>query len=482
MQILEKYNGRIILISVLLFVILFSLSSLTVRPKLWFDEGLNIEIANNFRVYQKLDISTAPDEFSGMPYVVGTNGYTLTLPLSVIFDLFDIGLKQARLYMLVWLLLVISSFYYLIKNVFNKKIATAAIILTASFGSFYGQGLMATGELPGFFFLIWGLYFLLNKNKTNYTLTGALFALSAVSKPSIFLLLFPSFVLYLLFADRGQFFLKSIKFGLGALIPILIWIWLAFPEPFSLTTWVEASNFYLHPYGADYSAFSKILENVKLFFTHSTLIYFSTLFAMIVYWFLSDKNLDKNRKRFIIFFFIYSFFIILYFLRTPGWLRYVIGFELLTFAFVYPSLEFISRKLNPAWIRKYFASLVFLLLVGMQLLQLSYFRSDQISPYPELVSVYINAQLEKDSSYKVGIINSPDIASLINAQRRYHLIRVAPGMAPYGTNPLSFPKDTLPQFIAFRERTEYVDNYKNILIDNYVIISKLGDYSVYEKK
>ncbi len=248
-----KNRNFLFLSAILIFVVIFSFSHLTTRPSLWFDEGLNIEIAHNFLLYNKLDISTAPGIFSGAPYIVGTNGYPLTIPLAGIFSVFGFGLEQTRIYMLFWLLVVLLSLYYVVKSIFGANSALATVAFIATFAPFYGNGLTATGEIPGLFFFIWGLFFLIKPERSNYLLTGLLFALAAVAKPSVYLSVFPVFLIFLLLGEKKDFFKKIFRFILGAFSPILLWIILAFPNPLSLNTWKSAILFYTYPFGKYFS-------------------------------------------------------------------------------------------------------------------------------------------------------------------------------------------------------------------------------------
>src|SRR3989338_2836899 len=88
---------------ILLSVILFSLPNLNTWPRLWIDEAKSIELARNFLNFGKLNIQTAPGEFTDFPEILQTTGYPVTVPLVLFFKIFGYGLAQARIYMLIWL-------------------------------------------------------------------------------------------------------------------------------------------------------------------------------------------------------------------------------------------------------------------------------------------------------------------------------------------------------------------------------------------
>src|SRR3989344_5117223 len=60
-------------IAILLFLNGFVLSALTSRPPLWYDEGMNIELARNFADIGKLDIAIAPGDYTGGA-IIGSAG------------------------------------------------------------------------------------------------------------------------------------------------------------------------------------------------------------------------------------------------------------------------------------------------------------------------------------------------------------------------------------------------------------------------
>lgn len=473
----------VFLLAILIFTTVFSLINLTTRPMVLFDEGLNIEIAHNFLLFKKLDILTAPNVFSNIPYLVGTSGYPVTILLSAFFSVFGFGLTQARLYMALWMIITLLAVYFFAKKIFGKNKAMTSTALIAVFAPFYGLGLTVMGEVPAFLFFIMGLYFLIFPEKKNYTVCGMFFSLAAVAKPSLFLHLFPTFLLFLFLKDKQNFFSKLFKFILGAFPFTLLWIALAFPNPFSLNTWRAALLFYRFPFGANFSILENIPKNINMLFTHSTLIYFLPFFCAIVYWFLKEKGVDGTKKKFAVFFFIYGAFAFLYFLKSPGWLRYVLAVEFLIFIFIPPSFKFLSDYFLSGYRFKNWIFInALLLLAVIQLFQLFFFRSDFYSPYPEKVVKLINEKLALNKNYKVGVINTPEIAGLLDSSKKLHVLKAGGTIEQIGENPLSFKKENLPRLIVFRGRSKFLDGYQNVLNENYLLLKNLGGFNVYEFK
>ncbi len=75
----------------------------------------------------------------------------------------------------------------------------------------------------------------------------------------------------------------------------------------------------------------------------------------------------------------------------------------------------------------------------------------------------------------------PEVAGLVNPLKKFHIVGSL-AKPVFGENPLSFPKNSLPQFIVFEGENAYAKNYKNILEDNYFLLKKIGNYNIYELK
>src|SRR3990167_1320353 len=121
-QALLKSNPKlqwVFLLVVLLFVGLYSLSTLTTKPAYWYDEAINVELARNFSEFGKLDLVIAPNTFSERGATVGSTGYPVTVPLAGFFKLFCFGLSQARIYMLLWMSALILVFFFIAKKLWS---------------------------------------------------------------------------------------------------------------------------------------------------------------------------------------------------------------------------------------------------------------------------------------------------------------------------------------------------------------------------
>ena len=263
---------------ILFGVLALSFSTLTTKPQIWVDEAKSIELARNFMDFGKLNIQTAPGEFTGFPEILQSTGYPVTVPLAVFFKIFGYGLVQARIYMLVWMLAALSAVFMLGRRLFGDFSAIFAVLLIASFASFYDSGRTVVGEIPGFVFLLSGLYFWLDRN--NYFFSGLFFGLSIVSKPSVFTWIIPTIVLILLF-ERKDFLKKIFLTGFGMVPAALGWILLVLGNPFIKASWINILNFYRNPYQS-VSLSENVISNLSRVLQSTTLIYFGGLWIIFL--------------------------------------------------------------------------------------------------------------------------------------------------------------------------------------------------------
>ena len=134
-------------------------------PKYWHDEAFALEQARTFLELGRLDFTVAPYKPSGMAIAMSANGPPLSIPLAGVFSLFGIGLLQARVYMLFWLVAVTIAVYLFLKKTFDTPSAVVGTLLMATFASFYANGRTATGDIPGLFFAVTALYFFVHKQQ-----------------------------------------------------------------------------------------------------------------------------------------------------------------------------------------------------------------------------------------------------------------------------------------------------------------------------
>lgn len=556
-----------IILGSLIIALVFIFSTrggLTATPKFWHDEAVPFEIARNIAEYGKADLAIAPNIFWEKSYMTHATGFPLTFPLAGVFKIFGVGVTQSRLFMIAWMCAALATLFFVMRAFFDKKTAFFSVLLVATFSSFYANGRTSTGEIPGFLFLLFALYFLYQKEW--YGWGGFFAALAAITKPSMYLLVLPTIVLeFLVYAikeklgvfagfERGAgmvrpsvseeesearnpepaslgrarkakissfslmpsfgFFVKQnvkifkiaqhlvknifsesmLSTIIGALPVLLFWIWLINPAPFSLASWQEMIAFYQNAFNAP-SLLSQFPTVIPKLLTHSTIMHFGVLLAIIIFaWQRNFFNAIQNRL--VIFLFFYGAASFFYFLRSPGWFRYLLGTELLILAALPAALQkeelwrnmlsiftglraragMVSRRnvgtsegdplsTHAGRARKVKMLSMFLLLGIAGLQSLQYLLGAEI-PYGTKsieIAQFINKEiLAHNPSATIGIVDDAPIAALISAGRKYQRVAVGGYNTFVGTHPLSLPPEQLPAyFISANPKKN--EGYQDIL-------------------
>lgn len=467
--------GAVFLILAILF---FSISTLTTKPELWTDEAISIHIARSFLNQGTLSIQTAPHSFFESPHLIQATGYPVTVPLAGFFKLFGYGFSEARAFMLLWITAALLLVFFLARALFSKFEAVSALLLTTTFASFYANGRVVTGEIPGFVFLLLGFLFLFLRG--HYFVAGLFWGLSVVAKPSVFTAIIPTIFLALLFERLSyrEFFKQLFAFACGMIPAGLLWVLLVLEKPFEGEMWREIISFYKNPYGEDIT--QNIIRNLSGFFDSTTLIYFTGLFVFVLFaWVLSLR--EKNKLTFLYSFIImYTLFAFFYYIRSSGYLRYVLIAELLIL-FVFPHA--ISVFLS--WAKSYFkterptiqtvvASVVgaLVLIQGVHL-----FTAADISSGDEAIKVgeYVRSQFSEQT---IGFLNTPMPAIFTDPLKTFLSVYLL-GLEPIGENPLLFKE--LPNIIVSYSSNQFIDEEKEILEKHYAPREMVGGYIIFKR-
>ena len=438
----------------ILFSVYSPLGDFLATPKFWRDEAIPFEIARTYYELGVLDVVVAPGQVDGRPYLTHATGFPLLIPMAGIFSVFGVGVFQARVFMVFWILATIIALFFILKSFFGFLPASWGALNVATFSSFYANGRTFTGEVPGFLFLILAIYLFFKRK--NYFFSGMLFGLAAVTKPSVYLLLVPTTLVYLIIMERQEFWKKAVYVVLGALPIFLIWIYVMMPNPLSLSGWTNMVKLYRSPFNAP-SVLANFSEGLKYILTHATIIYFS-LITIATLAALYHKVYPGVTKRVLAFTYIYGLFSFIYFLRSPGYLRYILAYELLILALLYPAIDFFSKKIKVS------PAILAFSLVIFQSANYLLFNNIQSETKSIQAGDFINRELLADRKSTVGLVYMPTVAALIPSDRKYQIGTIG-GRDTYGKHPLSYEPGQLPTFII-----AYNNNFspfENVLRERY---------------
>lgn len=183
----------VIAVAVVMFLALYNLTD---YPVTWFDEGSHLHVPKTlvrFGVYA--DYSNEGFRYYGPTVGVGP---TVMLPIAAVFRLLGIGLLQARLVMVLYLLATVYVFYRLARELGGQRLAwvSTALLLTSRGVSLLEYGRQVLGEVPGLFFMATGLaLWFATWERANWRrlgLVGLLLGLATVTKNQYLLVLAPT--------------------------------------------------------------------------------------------------------------------------------------------------------------------------------------------------------------------------------------------------------------------------------------------------
>lgn len=176
-----------------LFILFLFVYNLTDYPKTWFDEGSHLHVPKalvTMGVYA--DYSSEGLRHYGPTIGVGP---TVMLPIAGAFQLFGIGMVQARLVMVLYLAATVALMFLLARHLLGTRAAlvATALLLTIPAVNLVEYGRQVLGEVPGLAFMASGflLWFVRWRRASWWVLilVGVLLGLSVVTKYQYLLVL-----------------------------------------------------------------------------------------------------------------------------------------------------------------------------------------------------------------------------------------------------------------------------------------------------
>lgn len=443
--------------------------SITATPKYWWDEGFSLEIARTFLETHQFDVTVAPHTTSGIGIALNANGIPLTFPLAIFFKLFGVGLLQARIYMILWILATIALLYLFLEDILDRDAALAGTLLVATFASFYANGRTATGDIPGFFFLILGLWVLIKKDM--YVWSGVLLGISAITKPSVYITVLPSIVLALFIAKRTQSIAKILRVALGSILSAIVWFLIILPRPYHLADIWPGLRFFLHTYEKP-SLLERLPGSIPEILFSSTMLYFFAIFFLIL--FAYRKGAFQTSNLFVLFSLSYAVLQFGKFFTSPGWVRYLIGVELIGLMCLFPALRTLVSTYSKHGVRTAYYCLAALLVV--QSAQYMFFSNIFSNPDSTRLADALNTILAHDPASTVGLVNNPTTSALIPGDRKYHLLKAGKDTVA-GEHPLNTSPDKFPTYMASDE-----GGYDSVIEHYYEPMRIENGITIYKKK
>lgn len=487
----RKFLTGFIFLLLLTLTAVFIFDDFLTRPRIWFDEGLKIQLARNFADFGKIGIQLAPGEFSSSIVYNTSTGWFLPVALGAVFRVFGVSFLAARLFMAVLLLGFVALIFLLTLCWWGPRIAAFSTLLVITFAPLYGNGKSVLAEIPAFFWLMLGLYLYEILRKKHFLLhaggVGFAIGMFGATKPAFLFLFLPAFFLvHLVMLARNRLAAKWFAiFWCFAVLAVLPTLWLGTVHPISIANLKETLQVYLSGNYTVKCADCNARENFFNFFRHTTLLHLvGLLIANIVAfaWFARKTKTSDWR--------VWSFalsgvLILAYFLRSPGIFRYVLPLQFLLLLILPWSFFFLSERLRFVRYRHGVASIALGIIVLAQLAHMRFFATVFHTATPLAIEQYVRQNLRSDES--VGVIGSTVAAAIVPNARMKQFIRLDANNVD-GKNFLEDPVEELPNVLIyyvdypdFKENPD-VEPFLGKLAPHYIRALDLGEYVVLRRR
>jgi 4-amino-4-deoxy-L-arabinose transferase-like glycosyltransferase len=487
----------------LLYFLVFH--NLTRFPEPWFDEGSHLHVPKTLVKYGVYaDISSEGFRYYGPTIGVGP---TVMLPIAAAFKLFGIGLLQARLVMVLYLLAALYTFYRLSAYLLGSGAAWIALALLLSSRSvlFLQYGRQLLGEVPGFFFILLALYLWFSKWNENdwkrLSLIGLLFGLAMITKYQYLLFIAPALILswlldifYYKTSSHRNFLIPGIvaagSFGFWQLLTL---------QYLGPSTALE--NLALLRASAEGAAFNFDLPHIDANFAELTsrAVYLGVLLPALVYGFLISLPRSREAQKWSILFLLVSLNLVWFVVASIGWIRYAFLGLSLSSIFIARFFWAITNGFQFDWQAgglqalfdgKNALCLTFgVWLIAIVLIPLGKTAMDIAAPpapYAMQMAEYLNQNVPLDAVIETW---EPEMGFLTDHNYHYPpnaLLAVAVEHVYYNGEAVQayydFVQTEQPDYLLAGEFSKWTEIYPlEDLSDQYELIVTFGDYDLYRR-
>ena len=196
------------------------------------------------------------------------------------------------------------------------------------------------------------------------------------------------------------------------------------------------------------------------------------------------KNEWTEEKRFMQLSLLYSAFALFYFVRGPGWIRYLFGFQMISLILLMPSLRMLVARMKEKFFPQFphealFIFLGVIMLAGIQIYHLLYFSNVPRSKAALDTVFYVEERMKKDMRSTLGLVNVPEVAAFSDPMRTYHMVWLRRTMPPFGAVLFS---DTKRPNLVITDGKNFLlgEAGEGVLQNEYIEIEKFGRYRVYK--
>jgi 4-amino-4-deoxy-L-arabinose transferase-like glycosyltransferase len=194
------------------FLILLTLHHQPYYPGTWLDEGFVLQGALNLVRYGQYAMRSV-EGFRILDQPLVANGPGIVLPITAVFELFGVGLLQARIVAAVYTILTVLVYFMVAKKLYSTPAAllSSFLLLAVPKEGLLWFGRMAVGNVPALFYFLFGyLLWLLSTEHQDIRLAigaGFCFGLALVTKGQYGL----SLIAFLVVIIANEIYYKSVS-------------------------------------------------------------------------------------------------------------------------------------------------------------------------------------------------------------------------------------------------------------------------------
>jgi 4-amino-4-deoxy-L-arabinose transferase-like glycosyltransferase len=463
------------LLAVALFALglFFSLYRLTESPAVWYDEGFYIQSAANLAEHGSTGLILEPHIVSPSTRFI-TVGYPLIYPLALWFKLFGAGVLQARAFMAIIIMAFLGLAYALSRRLFGEWQAIAVLALLVTFPPLYANGKSVLGEVPGLVFLSISFICLavfLEKRRTGWLASAGFAAGLCVATKPFFLLILPAMLWGAIVAwRRKEIALRDAGICLAfLLVPIILWAGVQF----SGDSISGILAFYANPYSI-HDLGTIVAKNLKALVTDTGPLYM-VLIHIVWLWSLWKRRRAGARVSIAETISVaFSVLMILAFLRTEGWYRYLFESQILGLIFLPQALD----ALAPARWRAAGVPIAVALLSLAGLYQ-TMFHSWVADAYGNHRTAFWQDYFRGvKPEEKLFFFDTPEVAIFAPSDDYYQFM--SEGGGTLGTDPMTIVRTASPDRIFLK--TYVYEHRKETVFRDYQPDAAGYDYSILVKK
>ena len=478
-----SFYQKMLVVLILSVIIFFGLFHITESPPFGFDEGWATHIATNISRIGIDGTQFSPGNIGHVPLI--SVGYPLIYALAFWFKIFGVGILQARIMMVVYMLgFAIISFLFL-RRLYGNNIALASLAILSTFPPFYTFGKSVIGEVPVLFFL---MLFLLSFNlATNnpkrrkfwLILSGVVAGLCIITKTMALVFIPALFVGAFMAWKRKSVSWKDIYIvTISTIIPIIVWIITNFQPGESLA---YVADYYSNP-SALTDKTATFWLNFRMFWSGIGPLY---MLSLIFVWIIGIIIRLKVRTRIFTEEFIaltFSTLLILSFLFRYWDARYLFPVQVLGILFAPYSLYsiWLAMPIKLDIIKKtrifYFGVIILCILGLYQLSFHSYIADSYKSTRTEDLSRYFSSIPDSTSIF---FYNTPNMLPFFHGNNYYQRIAIFEKWV-VGSEFAPIVNAGRVNMLVLNPPMTKAD--EKLSLDNYVEVAKFGKTSILKRK